>query len=446
MVPLEPRIWPLTAALATDGQLVIGGNFAKDLAHTYGTPLFVVDEADVRARINEFAKAFTFSDLECTVHYASKAFASADVFRWMIEGGLGIDVASGGELALALAAGVPADRIVLHGNNKSMAELETAITAGVSAIVVDSFDEIMRLQRIVRHQNNVIDILVRLTLGVEAHTHEFISTAHEDQKFGLSVLTGAAEQAAVAVMGIPGLRLRGFHSHIGSQIFEPTGFEAAAERALSFIAYMYQRHDFVTEELDLGGGLGIAYVPSDDPLPVTVMAQALHDIVIREANRHGVKVPKLSVEPGRALIGQSTVTLYEVGTIKPIELDAGEQRVYVSVDGGMSDNIRTALYAAEYTARVASRETIGAPLLSRVVGKHCESGDIVVRDTALPSDIAPGDLLAVAATGAYHRSMASNYNMVTRPAVVAVRDGAARVLIRRETEADLFALDEGLKR
>lgn len=446
MLPLEARVWPLTAALATDGQLVVGGNFAKDLAHTYGTPLFVVDEADVRARIHQCAQAFTFPDLECSVHYASKAFASADVFRWVIEGGLGIDVASGGELALALAAGVPADRIVLHGNNKSSVELETAINAGVSAIVVDSFDEIMRLQQIVRHQNNVIDVLVRLTLGVEAHTHEFISTAHEDQKFGLSVLTGAAEQAAVAVMGIPGLRLRGFHSHIGSQIFEATGFEAAAERALAFIAYMHQRHDFVTEELDLGGGLGIAYVPTDDPLPIPVMAQALHDIVIRESARHGIKVPKLSVEPGRAIIGPSTVTLYEVGTIKPIELDGGEQRVYVSVDGGMSDNIRTALYDAQYTARVASRDTIGAPMLSRVVGKHCESGDIVVRDIDLPSDIAPGDLLAVAATGAYHRSMASNYNMVLRPAVVSVLNGTSRVLIRRETEADLFALDEGLTR
>ncbi len=446
MDALEPRIWPTTTQLAVDGQMVIGGTFVKDLARDFGTPLFVLDESDVRGRIAEFARAFTFEDLDCSVHYASKAFASADVFRWVVEGGLGVDVASGGEMALALAAGVPANRIVLHGNNKSRAELETAVANKISAIVIDSFDEIMRLQQIVRHQNDVVDVLIRLTLGVEAHTHEFISTAHEDQKFGLSVTSGAAEQAAVAVMGIPGLRLRGFHSHIGSQIFEPAGFEAAAERALAFVAYMQRNHDLVTEELDLGGGLGIAYLPEDDPLSVTLMAQALHDIVIRESARHEIKPPRLSVEPGRAIVGQSTVTLYEVGTIKPIELDGGEQRVYISVDGGMSDNIRTALYDAEYSARVASRETIGAPLLSRVVGKHCESGDIVVRDINLPSDIAPGDLLAVAATGAYHRSMASNYNMLTRPAVVAVKDGEAKLLIRRETEADLLALDQGLNR
>lgn len=446
MDALEPRVWPMTTALAVDGQMVFGGAFSKQLAREFGTPLFVIDEADVRFRIAEFSKAFNFSDLECSVHYASKAFASADVFRWVVDGGLGVDVASGGELGLALAAGVPPKRIVLHGNNKSSEELERAVSAGISAIVIDSFDEIIRLQQIVRHQNDIVDVLIRLTLGVEAHTHEFISTAHEDQKFGLSVTSGAAEQAAVAVMGIPGLRLRGFHSHIGSQIFEPIGFEEAAKRALAFIAHMKLQHDLDTEELDLGGGLGIAYLPTDNPPSVAVMAKALHDIIVSECARLKIKTPRLSVEPGRAIVGQSTVTLYEVGTIKPIQLDGNAERVYVSVDGGMSDNIRTALYDAEYTARVASRETIGAPLQSRLVGKHCESGDILVRDLLLPSDIAPGDLIAVAATGAYHRSMASNYNMLTRPAVVSVKDGQATLLIRRETEADLLALDQGLTR
>jgi diaminopimelate decarboxylase len=334
---------------------------------------------------------------------------------------------------------------VFHGNNKSREELSRAIEAGISAIVIDSFDEIERLAILVQNLNHPVEVLLRLTLGVEAHTHEFIATAHEDQKFGLSVQSGAAEQAALAIIATHNLKLRGFHSHLGSQIFDPAGFAVAAERAMNFIAHMRFEHDFVTEELDLGGGMGIAYLASDDPLSVVDMAAALRSIVLSEAAKHRIPVPHLSVEPGRAIVGQSTVTLYEIGTIKPIELDGGEERLYVSVDGGMSDNIRTALYNAEYTARIANRGTLGAPVQARVVGKHCESGDIVVRDLLLPSDVAPGDILAVAATGAYHRSMASNYNMVPRPAVVAVNNGHARILIRRETEADLFALDQGLK-
>jgi diaminopimelate decarboxylase len=333
----------------------------------------------------------------------------------------------------------------LHGNNKSVSELQRGIEAGIGAVVIDSFDEIERLAQLTRLTSKSVDVFLRLTLGVEAHTHEFIATAHEDQKFGLSVNSGAAEQAALAVLAVPGLRLLGFHSHIGSQIFDPAGFEAAAERAIGFVAHMLREHEFVTEHLDLGGGLGIAYLPSDDPLPVAEMAQAIHDIVIRECERHGVKVPHLSLEPGRAIVGQSTVTIYEVGTVKPIELDGGAQRLYVSVDGGMSDNIRTALYDAQYFARIAQRDPIGSPVTARIVGKHCESGDIVVKDIALPSDIRPGDLIAVAATGAYHRSMASNYNMITRPAVVSVAHGASQLMIRRETEADLFMLDEGLQ-
>ena len=444
VTPLQPQIWPTTAKVNGNGALEIGGFDVRDLARDFGTPLMVLDQADVLQRLREFKEAFTFPDLEVKLHYASKAFSSAEFLRWVSAEGFGVDVATGGELGLALAAGVPASDLVFHGSNKSIGELTRAVGAGVSAIVIDSFDEIDRLARIVADAARPVDVLLRLTLGVEAHTHEFISTAHEDQKFGLSVASGAAEQAVLAIEQVPNLRLRGLHSHVGSQMFDPAGFDLAAARAMDFAAHLLRTHRIEVEELDLGGGLGIAYVEGDDPLPVVDMARALREIINAESRRLDLPKPTLSIEPGRAIVGTSTVTVYEVGTIKPVALDGGGQRLYVSVDGGMSDNIRTALYGAEYTARIAGRSTIGTPVQSRVVGKHCESGDIVVRDLELPSDIRPGDLLAVAATGAYHRSMASNYNLVTRPPVVAVKDGVSRVLIRRETEADLFRLDEGL--
>jgi diaminopimelate decarboxylase len=445
-MPLEPRIWSKTTEVSEQGSLVVGGVDVRTLAQQFGTPLFVLDEADVKSRAAAFHAAFGEGDIPFGIHYASKAFASADVLRWVVEAGLGVDVATGGELALALAAGVPGNKIVVHGNNKSISELQRAIDAGVSRIVVDSFDEIDRLVQIAVSRQKDIDVLIRLTVGVEAHTHEFISTAHEDQKFGLSIATGAAERAVLALMGAKHLNLRGFHSHIGSQIFDTNGFEIAAKRILGFVNDMRLSHKFITEEVDLGGGMGIAYLPTDDPLTPEVMAESLRSIVKKECEKLGIEIPKLSIEPGRAIVGPSMMTIYEVGTIKPVELESGATRLYVSVDGGMSDNIRTALYDAQYTPRLASRRPLGTPVQARVVGKHCESGDIVVRDCFLASDVAPGDLLAVAATGAYHRSMASNYNMLTRPAVVAVKNGEAKVLIRRETEADLLALDEGLNR
>jgi diaminopimelate decarboxylase len=276
-----------------------------------------------------------------------------------------------------------------------------------------------------------------VTVGVEAHTHEFIATAHEDQKFGFSLASGAALEAARRILMLPSLELVGLHSHIGSQIFDTAGFEVAAHRVVGLLATIRDTLDVTLPELDLGGGLGIAYTTRDDPADLHVVAKQLRAIVDRECAAYGLPVPRLAVEPGRAIAGPGTVTLYEVGTLK----DVDGIRTYVSVDGGMSDNIRTALYDADYTVVLASRSSDAPPMLARVVGKHCEAGDIVVRDAWLPSDLAPGDLLAVAATGAYCRSMASNYNAVPRPPVVAVADGVSRVLVRRETLDDLLALD-----
>ncbi|MEY3407582.1 MAG: hypothetical protein RL038_643 [Actinomycetota bacterium] len=437
---LEPRVWPDSAQLDEAGELIIAGVSARDLVREFGTPLFVVDEAHVRTRAHEFKTEFDDEHMPFTVHYASKAFSAIEILKWVHAEGLGVDVATGGELAMAQAAGVPGKHIVMHGNNKSMHELQRAVQADVRYIVVDSFDEIDRLAQLARGASKPIDVLLRLTLGVEAHTHEFIATAHEDQKFGLSIASGAAERAVIALTETPNVRLCGFHYHIGSQVFDTAGFSIAVSRALGFIAHLRNEHGFVTLELDIGGGLGVAYVPTDDPMPIADFAHELRNVIRAECADLGIPVPKLSLEPGRAVVGGSTVTLYEVGTIKPVELDGGQERVYVSVDGGMSDAIRTALYGAEYTVRLANRAPMDVMVQSRVVGKHCETGDLVVRDCQLPADIRPGDLLAVATTGAYHYSMASNYNLVPRPAVVAVKNGRARLIVRRESEADLLRL------
>ncbi|MGH3622057.1 MAG: diaminopimelate decarboxylase, partial [Sciscionella sp.] len=381
------------------------------------------------------------------VHYAGKAFLSVQAAQWIAEEGLGLDVCSGGELAMALHAGFPSERITMHGNNKSLAELAAGIEAGVGMIVLDSFYEIARLDQLARERDIRQPVMVRATVGVEAHTHEFIATAHEDQKFGFSLASGDAAEAARRVLKSPGLRLVGLHSHIGSQIFEVDGFEIAAHRVIGLLAELYAEHgaealaDLST--VDLGGGLGIAYTPSDDPPPLIGLAEQLRETVERECVLAGVPVPRIAVEPGRGIVGPGTVTLYEVGTIKDVELDHGDGRRYVSVDGGMSDNVRTALYGAEYECALVSRGTEdGArPVLSRVVGKHCESGDIVVRDCWLPDDLAPGDLLAVAATGAYCYAMSSAYNLLPRAAVVVVADGAHRTMLRRETMDDLLRLE-----
>ena len=443
---LDPHVWPRSAE-RIGGELHLGGRSVTELARTHGTPLFVLDETDFRGRAADYAKAFDGAD----VHYASKAFLCGQVAQWVAEDGLHLDACSGNELTLALAVGFPADRIALHGNNKSLVELRLAVDAGIGHIVVDSFDEIDRLTPLaaarVAAGGTPVPVLIRATVGIEAHTHEFIATAHEDQKFGFSLATGDALEAARRVIAEPALHLAGLHSHIGSQIFDTAGFEVAAHRVVGLLAQVREATGQTLEELNLGGGFGIAYLSEDDPISPGDIAAKLRAVVAHECAELGLPVPRLSVEPGRAIAGPGTVTLYEIGTIKPVRLGASGApgtpmvRNYVSVDGGMSDNIRTALYDANYTCVLANRSSDAPPALCRVVGKHCESGDILVRDLWLPADVVPGDLLAVAATGAYCWSMASNYNYLLKPPVVAVRDGAATEIVRRQTLSDVFALD-----
>ena len=434
---LSPAVWPLTAR-RTDGVLSVAGVPVTHAVAQFGSPVFVLDEQHFRAAARSYAEAYAGAD----VYYAAKAFLTTRIARWAVEEGLRIDVCSLGEMEVALRAGVPGEDLLFHGNNKSVAELRRALEAGVGRIVIDSFTEIERLAALAAELRVRPKVLVRVTVGVEAHTHEFIATAHEDQKFGLALAGGLAAAAARAVAADPGLELVGLHSHIGSQIFDAAGFEVAAHRMAGLVAELVTS-GIAVPELNLGGGMGIAYTDDDDPPQVADMAGQLTAIVTRECELAGVPVPRLAVEPGRAVVGGAGITVYEVGTVKPVDL-GGRHRLYVSVDGGMSDNIRTALYGADYTVVLANREAQADPVVARVVGKHCESGDVIVRDAWLPGDVRPGDLLAVAATGAYCRSMASNYNYLPRPAVVAADSGQCRVVLRRETLDDLLAADAGL--
>jgi diaminopimelate decarboxylase len=375
------------------------------------------------------------------VYYAAKAFICTDVARWIKEEGIGIDVCTGGELAVALAGGIDPKKIEVHGNNKSVAEIERAVQVGVKTIVIDSLFEIERVAAAATKHGVRQAVMLRLTPGVEAHTHESISTAHEDVKFGFSIASGAASVAVTEVLSHGSLELLGFHCHVGSQIFGTDSFELAATRIIALMAECKSKHGIELPELDLGGGYAIAYMPGDVTVEPEDVLPALSAVVKRECAAAGLALPIISIEPGRNIVGPTTFTLYEVGTVKDVVLEDGRTRRYISVDGGMSDNIRPSLYGAEYSAVLADRDSTASHVLSRVVGKHCETGDIVIRDIELPSDIAPGDLLATPATGAYGRSMASNYNHVPRPPVVAIKNGKARVIVRRENEADLLALD-----
>jgi diaminopimelate decarboxylase len=436
---LVPLLWSSTARKNDDGALEVGGVDLRHLVAEHGSPAYVLDEADFRSRARAFREAFGAYD----VYYAGKAFLCTTVARWVAEEGLSLDVCSAGELTVALRAGFDPARIGYHGNNKSSLELRRAVEAGVGRIVVDSFQEIDRLVDVTAATGGTARVMVRVTAGVEAHTHEYIATAHEDQKFGFSITSGDALEAVRRVQEAGGLELRGLHSHIGSQIFDTSGFEVAARRVLALHAQVSTELGVTMPELDLGGGFGIAYTTQDDPSDPAQLATELTKIVEHECRALQVEVPALSIEPGRAIVGPAVCTVYEVGTVKEVGLDAGARRTYVSVDGGMSDNIRTALYDADYSCTIASRHSEAAPVLGRVVGKHCEAGDIVVKDEFLPGDITPGDLLAVPGTGAYCRSMASNYNHALRPPVVAVREGGASVVVRRETEDDLLRTDVG---
>ena len=436
---LVPLLWSRTAQKNEDGALAVGGVDLRDLVAEHGSPAYVLDEADFRARASAYREAFADYD----VYYAGKAFLCTTVARWVAEEGLSLDVCSAGELTVALRAGFDPARIGYHGNNKTTGELRRAVEAGVGRIILDSFQEIERLVAVVEDLDASASVMVRVTAGVEAHTHEYIATAHEDQKFGFSITAGDAFEAVRRVQAHERLDLRGLHSHIGSQIFDTSGFEVAARRVLTLHARVSEELGVEMPEMDLGGGFGIAYTTQDDPAGPAQLATEMTKIVEHECRAFDVPVPALSIEPGRAIVGPAMCTVYEVGTVKEVALDAGASRTYVSVDGGMSDNIRTALYDADYSCTIASRLSAAEPVLGRVVGKHCEAGDIVVKDEFVPGDIAPGDLLAVPGTGAYCRSMASNYNHALRPPVIAVADGTATVIVRRETEEDLLRTDVG---
>jgi diaminopimelate decarboxylase len=447
---LDARVWPRGARRDADGEATFAGVTASALAAEFGTPLYVLDQADALGRAAEFRAAFEAAfPGGVSIYYAGKAFLSVAVARWMADAGLNIDVASGGELAVVLAAGVDPARLGLHGNNKSLPEIDRAVGVGVGAIVLDSVVEVERVADAARRHGVVQPVRLRINSGVHASTHEYLATAREDQKFGIPI--GDAAEVVAGIRDRPELRFLGLHSHIGSQIFESAGFGEAARRLLELHAALLAGGE--VPELNLGGGFGIAYTSADEVVPIATIAAELARVVTAECERLGIPVPHIAVEPGRAIIGPSTVTLYEVGTIKDVLVSApgaasggrtdngSAVRRYVSVDGGMSDNVRPALYSADYTVRMANRASDADPALVRIAGKHCESGDIVVHADYLPGDVRPGDLLAVPATGAYCWSLASNYNYLGRPAVVAVNDGVARAIVRRETEDDLLSRD-----
>ena len=442
---LPASVWSRNAERSSSGELVIAGVGAESLATEFGTPVYVVDEADVRDRArgirDSFDREFARVGTTVKVYYAGKAFLSTQVAAWMIDDGLNIDVCSGGELAVALAGGAPAARLGLHGNNKSLGEIDRAVSVGLGAIVLDSLIEIERVADAAARHSRVQGVRLRVNSGVHASTHEYLATAREDQKFGIPLADVPATVALIRAR--PELEFLGLHSHIGSQIFESEGFAEAARRL--FAVHVELLAGGPVPELNLGGGFGIAYTSADVALPIDVLAANLADAVAELAAEFGVAVPVIAIEPGRSIIGPSTTTLYTVGTIKDVLVDGNATRKYVSVDGGMSDNIRPALYAADYSARIANRSSTADAALVRVAGKHCESGDIVVHADYLPGDVAPGDLLAVPATGAYGWAMASNYNYLGRAPVVAVRDGGARIIVRGETEADLLSRDAGLE-
>ena len=438
-------VWSSTVTRSEDGAIVVGGCDVRALAGEFGTPLYAIDEVDMRARVSAFRDHFTAAfgrhGAKCDVFYASKSFLSSRVARWMLDEDVNMDVASGGELEIALRGGMPAPRLALHGNNKSDAEMQRALEVGVGRIVLDSLDEIAVLDAIAGELGAVAPVMVRVTTGVHAGGHEYIATAHEDQKFGLSLATGAALEALRRVHAAEHLELQGIHTHIGSQILSIAAFRESAERMLRLRATFAAETGVEMPEVDLGGGYAIAYTPEAEALEARTAAFEIADAVADALAEAGGSWPRFSIEPGRAISGPAGMTLYRVGVVKKVELDEGGTRTYVAVDGGMSDNMRPITYGADYTAALAARESSAALALSRVVGKHCESGDIVVRSVDLPSDVARGDLLAVPATGAYGRVMSNNYNALLRPAVVSVRDGEPTLHVRRDTIEDLLSWD-----
>ncbi|MFM1757715.1 MAG: hypothetical protein RL193_292 [Actinomycetota bacterium] len=425
-----------------NGQLNVAGLRATELAREYGTPAFILDEDDFKARAAAFTSAMEKSFNSSMVYYASKAFICKQVARWCDELGLGIDVATGGELEVALSVNFPPNRIEVHGNNKSLSEIDRAVEVGVGCIVIDSIQEISRVAQSAKRHGKTQSVMIRLNPGVEAHTIEAIATAHTDVKFGLSIASGVAWDAVKEIAKYPELDFRGVHAHIGSQIFNMDGHRLTIDRMLNFMARYRDEFNRELPDVDFGGGFGIVYTAEDAPLAIDDAIAQIKDAVVEGCAARNLKIPHVAIEPGRSIVGPSMFTLYEVGTTKVVNLEDGGNRNYISVDGGMSDNIRPSLYGAVYEGHLANRISNASPAASRLVGKHCETGDILIRDIDLPSDIAPGDLLAIPATGAYNRSMASNYNHVPRPPVIAVQNGAAKVIVRRESYEDLLRLDQ----
>ena len=428
-------LWPITTGTSDAGGLAIGGVDLADLAREWGTPLYIYDEATVRDRCRRYRAAFAAHYPDSRVIYAAKAYLSPAILAILREEGLGLDVVSGGELGMALHCGFPPERIVFHGNNKSAEELRAAVEAGVGRIMVDNALELDRLIALGERVVRAIPVLLRLNPGIEAHTHEYRQTGVTDSKFGLPTIDDQAERATVRAAASPALDLRGFHAHIGSQIVGASSYRQTVAALFAFAARMRDRHGIVPRELSPGGGLAIAHTPEEETEETDpdTLAEAIGGVIREEAARYDLPLPRIAVEPGRSIVGPAGVALYTVGATKDIP---GVRR-YVSVDGGMADNIRPALYGAAYTARLANRPTGADTERVTIAGKGCESGDVLIRDIALPP-LVPGDLLAVPAAGAYCLAMASNYNLAPRPAVVFVRDGRARLVRRREGLDDLL--------
>jgi diaminopimelate decarboxylase len=431
--PQIRRVFPRGAEFHDGWLTALGGCDVAGLAATYDTPLYVLDEQELLARMRAYRDAFS----EWTVAYASKALCVAGVLQLAVAEGLDVDVASAGELATAERAGVPGPRIIFHGNNKSESELDLARRVGVGRVVVDSFTELRRLDAIARRRRHTFDVLLRVTPGVDTSTHAFVRTGHDDSKFGFTLSTGLAAEAVEMAAKLDSVRLRGLHCHLGSQLHSVEVYGRAASIMIAFLAEIRDMQDVRLDELNLGGGLGIAYT-DEHPVPVRHYAEVMRTAVDAGRERYGLPQLRLTVEPGRSIVGPAGVTLYRVGTVK--HLDGGP--TYVSVDGGMSDNLRPALYGATHTFAPAGHARPGATQPMSVVGKHCESGDFLGRDIALPAELREGDLLAVAATGAYTHAMASNYNRVPRPAMVLVDGGRGRLLVRRETLEDVLGRDQ----
>jgi len=439
---IHGKIWPASFKREPSGDIQVGGLAVGQLVAEYGTPLMVIDQDDFLRRARQVKNAFDSEakkiQTSAKVYYASKSLLTTEVVRWVAASGLNSDVCSGGELALALAGGIEPSRIGLHGNNKSLYEIGKAVTAGVGAIVIDSEIEIERIASIAGAQDKVQNVRIRVNSGVHAYTHEYLATSREDQKFGIAI--SDVPELVARIRSHSHLNFLGLHSHIGSQIFSVEGFIESVRRLMPLHKQLLESGS--VPELNLGGGFGINYTAADNAPEIEVFAAAISSEVATQCEELGVAVPVLCFEPGRVISGPAGVTIYNVGTIKDVQLSSG-YRKYVSIDGGMSDNPRPSLYSADYSAVLASRSSEVEPVISRVVGKHCESGDIVVRDCYLPADVNPNDLLAVAATGAYCHSLASNYNYLPRPAMIAVSEGKVKLLLRAETEADMLSRDPG---